>query len=80
MDNRYALENALYISDEQTISKHLKATYGLRYSLFSSIGPGTVYTYNQVSDVVDSSTYPKGKIFNTYGGFEPQTSGELYYQ
>ncbi len=72
MDNRYALENAFYISNEQTISSHLKATYGLRYSLFSSIGPGTVYTYNQVADVVDSATYPRGKIFNTYGGFEPR--------
>ena len=72
VDNRYALENALYISNDQTISAHLKATYGLRYSLFSSIGPGTVYTYNQVADVVDSATYPKGKIFNTYGGLEPR--------
>jgi hypothetical protein len=72
MDNRYALENAVYISDEQTITKQLKATYGLRYSIFSSIGPGTVYTYDEVADVVDSATYPKGKIFNTYGGFEPR--------
>jgi hypothetical protein len=72
MDNKYALENALYISNDQTISRHLKASYGLRYSLFSSIGPGTVYTYDQVSDVVDSATYPKGKIFNTFGGFEPR--------
>jgi hypothetical protein len=72
MDNRYALENAVYISNEQTFSPHLKATYGLRYSLFSSIGPGTIYTYNQVADVVDSATYPKGKIFNTYGGLEPR--------
>jgi len=72
VDNRYALENALYISNDQTISPHLKATYGLRYSLFSSIGPGTVYTYNQVADIVDSATYPKGKIYNTYGGLEPR--------
>jgi TonB dependent receptor/CarboxypepD_reg-like domain/TonB-dependent Receptor Plug Domain len=72
MDNRYALENAIYLSDEQTITKRLKATYGLRYSLFSSIGPGTVYTYNEVADVVDSTTYPKGKIFSTFGGFEPR--------
>ena len=72
MDNRYALENALYISNEQTFSPHLKATYGLRYSLFSSIGPGTIYTYDKVSDIVDSTTYPKGKIFNTYGGLEPR--------
>jgi hypothetical protein len=72
MDNRYALENALYISNEQTITEHLKASYGLRYSLFSSIGPGTVYTYDAVSDVVDSATYPKGKIFNNVGGIEPR--------
>ena len=72
MDNRYALENAFYISDEQTISNHLKVSYGVRYSLFSSIGPGTVYTYDQVSDVIDSATYSKGKIFNTFGGFEPR--------
>ncbi|MGD0755806.1 MAG: TonB-dependent receptor [Bacteroidales bacterium] len=72
VDNRYALENALYISNEQTFSSHLKATYGLRYSIFSSIGPGTVYTYDQVADVVDSASYPKGKIFGTYGGFEPR--------
>jgi hypothetical protein len=72
MDNRYAIENAIYLSDEQTISNHLKASYGLRYSLFSSIGPGTVYTYDQVSDIIDSATYPKGKIFNSFGGFEPR--------
>ena len=72
MDNRYALENAFYISNDQTISKHLKATYGLRYSLFSSIGPGTIYTYNDVSEIVDSVSYPKGKIFNTFAGFEPR--------
>ena len=72
VDNRYALENAVYISDDQTITPHLKATYGLRYSLFSSIGPGTVYTYDQVADVIDSATYPKGKIFSTYGGLEPR--------
>ncbi len=72
MDNRYALENAIYISNEQTISKHLKADYGLRYSLFSSIGPGTVYTYDNVADIIDSASYPSGKIYNTSGGLEPR--------
>jgi hypothetical protein len=72
MDNRYALENAVYISNEQTISKHLKANYGLRYSLFSSIGPGTVYTYDEVADIIDSASYPRGKIYNSFGGLEPR--------
>jgi len=72
MDNRYAMENAVYISNEQTISKHFKATYGLRYSLFSSIGPGTVYTYDEVADIIDSASYPSGKIYNTFSGLEPR--------
>lgn len=72
IDNKYALENAVYISNEQTLGKHLRLNYGLRYSLFSSIGPATIYTYNQVADVTDSTTYTKGKIFNTFGGLEPR--------
>ena len=72
VDNRYALENAVYISDEENFTKHIKATYGLRYSLFSSIGPGKVYSYNEVGDAVDSAIYPKGKIFSPYGGIEPR--------
>ncbi|HSN50479.1 MAG TPA: TonB-dependent receptor plug domain-containing protein, partial [Bacteroidales bacterium] len=72
MDNRYALENAAYISNEQTLGKHLRLNYGFRYSLFSSIGPATIYTYNQVADVTDSVTYAKGKIFNSFGGLEPR--------
>ena len=72
MDNKYALENAVYISNEQIISNHLRLNYGLRYSLFSSIGPETVYTYDEAGTAVDSSSYPKGKIFNNFGGFEPR--------
>jgi hypothetical protein len=72
MDNKFALENAVYISNEQIISDHFRLNYGLRYSLFSSIGPGTVYTYDEVGMAVDSSTYSKGEIYNNFGGFEPR--------
>jgi hypothetical protein len=72
MDIKYSLENAIYISNDQSFSDHIKATYGLRYSLFSSIGPGTVFKYNQQSDIVDSTVYPSGKIYSTYGGLEPR--------
>jgi hypothetical protein len=72
MDNRFALENAIYVSNEQTLSSHLKLSYGLRYSLFSSIGPATVYTYDEAGDAIDSVSYPKGQIFNTFAGLEPR--------
>lgn len=72
IDKKYALESALYVSNERTFSPHFKMTYGLRYSLFSSIGPGTVFTNNPVTDITDSIAYPKGKIYSTYSGFEPR--------
>ncbi len=72
MDRKYALENAVYITNDQTLSPHFKLTYGLRYSLFSSLGPGTVFQYNAQNDVVDSTVYPRGKIYSTYGGLEPR--------
>jgi len=72
IDKKYALESALYVSNERTLSPHIKITYGLRYSLFNSIGPGTVFTYDHVTDVTDSTVYPKGKIYSTYGGLEPR--------
>src|SRR5665647_1189315 len=40
--------------------------------MFSSIGAGTIYTYNPVLDVVDSVSYPKRKIYNTFAGLEPR--------
>ena len=72
IDKKYALESALYVSNERTFSQHFKVTYGLRYSLFSSIGPGTVFKYDPVTDIIDSTVYNKGKIYSTYGGLEPR--------
>lgn len=72
IDKKYALESALYVSNERTFSPHFKMTYGLRYSLFSSIGPGTVFKYDPVTDLIDSTVYNRGKIYSTYGGLEPR--------
>jgi hypothetical protein len=72
MDIKYSLENAVYISNDQSFSDHIKATYGFRYSLFNSIGPGTLFKYNNQSGIVDSTVYPSGKIYSTYGGLEPR--------
>ena len=72
MDMKYSLENAVYVSNDQSFSDHLKATYGLRYSLFSSIGPGTAYTYDQQSNIIDSTIYRLGKLYSTYHTLEPR--------
>lgn len=67
-----AIDYALYVSNKHKIGTRLTAVYGLRYSLFQNIGKGTVYGFDENYNVLDTSEYEKGEIYNTYGGFEPR--------
>ncbi|MFO8054812.1 MAG: TonB-dependent receptor, partial [Bacteroidales bacterium] len=69
-----ALSYALYASNEQEIGALLSLNYGLRYSVFQNMGESTVYEFDENFSKLDSSTYNKGEIFNTYDGFEPRIS------
>jgi hypothetical protein len=72
LPNNYALESAIYISNEQKIGTRVTLKYGLRLSIFNNIGPDTWYMYNEDGDVIDSTTYTKGDFYNTYWGLEPR--------
>ncbi|MCD4789615.1 MAG: TonB-dependent receptor, partial [Bacteroidales bacterium] len=74
IDEKYAIENAAYISHEFEVSSLLKITYGLRYSNFTVIGPGNVYSYNENDEIVDSTFYDNGEVIKNYGYFEPRIS------
>ena len=79
-DPRYADETALYIGNEQRLGERLSLQYGVRYSLFRSLGPGTFYRYEEVEagerkqPVVPGETYGKGKVVKQYGNWEPRFS------
>ncbi len=45
LTNYNALDNSLYVSNEQSIGERLTLRYGLRYSYFQQIGPGKVRAY-----------------------------------
>lgn len=68
----YSLESALYVSNEQKISPLLTATYGLRYSNFSQLGPGDIYSYDTEGEVVDTTTYKKNKVVESYNNIAPR--------
>jgi len=68
----HAIESAIYISNEQKIGALLTVKYGLRFSTFSSIGPGTVYNFDENFEAIDSTVYGKGDIYKTYWGIEPR--------
>jgi hypothetical protein len=67
-----ALESSLYFTDDFRLSERLTFKYGLRFSAFQNVGPGTVYRYNEDYSPADSSVYSKGEIYNTYAGLEPR--------
>lgn len=71
---KYAHELALYAEDEWTITEKLKVNGGLRFSLFSHVGPYTLYTYDERLVAVDSTRYPPLKPIRTYVAAEPRLS------
>ena len=72
LQKKYAWEGAAYISDDMEVSEKLKLNYGLRYSVFSQMGPGEIYTYDEDGDIATAETYGSGEIVKTYGGIEPR--------
>lgn len=73
--DRYALETAAYVSHETQIGSKLKLSYGLRFSDFAVLGPGTYYNYDAEGSIVDSTSYSSGELVANYAGFEPRISG-----
>ncbi len=70
--DKYAVEMAFYLSHELNFSDLVKLNYGLRYSGFSLLGPGTFYSFDEDGDVINSQTYDDNELIKYYGGFEPR--------
>lgn len=78
-----ALESALYVGDKYDITSNLSISAGIRYSLYNYLGPQTVYNYapnlpKTGVNILDSTTYKKGQVVNTYHGPEIRVSARYY--
>ena len=69
---KYAHEVSGYILDDFELTKKLKINAGIRYSWFGQVGPYTTYTLDANDHKTDSTSFGKGKLAKTYGGFEPR--------
>ncbi len=69
---KYAMDNAIYITDNMKVSKRMSFNYGFRYTSFSPFGPGSFYTYDAIGNPVDSVTYNSVRWLHTYFNFEPR--------
>jgi hypothetical protein len=75
LDKKDALEFGFYINNDQNLSRKFILNYGLRYSAFANLGPGTVYKYNgDMTVITDSTFYKSGRIIHVYQGLEPRIS------
>jgi hypothetical protein len=74
--NRYSLEGGVYLQNEQTITNKISLRYGLRYSMFDYIGPGSAYTYDKDGNRISEKKYSNGQSIKVHGGLEPRISGK----
>ncbi|MEZ0486016.1 TonB-dependent receptor [Fibrella aquatica] len=79
LKSKYALENSLYVGNEQQATSRLQLQYGLRYSFYQYLGPGEVYTFGESPapgtrsrPVTETKTYKAGETIKTYGNLEPR--------
>ncbi|MBS1505090.1 MAG: TonB-dependent receptor [Bacteroidetes bacterium] len=79
LQNEQALESALYFGDNIEVSRSLSLYAGIRYSSYQYLGRKDVFTYVpgqplEISNMVDTLHYGKGKTIANYGGLEPRLS------
>lgn len=71
LEDRYALENGVYLSHNWQPTRRLNLEYGLRLTSFSLLGEGHFYSYSE-GEVTDTSYYNRGEIVQTYLNLEPR--------
>lgn len=75
VEKRYALEASVYLSNERKISPTLRLNYGLRFSNFTQLGPGNIYTFDSYGEVIQTDVYDKWEQVVNYNGIEPRING-----
>lgn len=78
-DNKYSLENAIYAGNEQHLNKVFSIQYGLRFSNFNYLGPGTAYYFKDTisqftRENTGSKKYGNNEVIKSYNNLEPRFS------
>lgn len=88
LDQKYAIESAVYIQAEQSLSDQFSMNYGLRISSFLRMGGQPIYnyvndepvTFNETlgiyeeGEVSGETNYERGEVIKPFYGFEPRFS------
>lgn len=71
------IEGSFYIQNEQDIGSKLKASYGLRLTFFSQVGPGWFYEYDVNNNTSDSVHFDSMQL--AFPAFVPEPRISLNY-
>lgn len=75
-----SIENAVYVSNDYTITENFTMSYGLRGSNLIALASGDeMYTYNPDGSVATTETYEKNKLLKSYFFVEPRLSFSWQY-
>lgn len=84
LENKYAVESGLYVSLEQKVNEKLSFQYGIRYSDYRYLGPGTEVILDETGvepgerkNVTEVNDIAKGKEIQQYGNWEPRASANI---
>lgn len=69
--NRYALENAVFVNNTTKFTKKLTLDYGLRLSSYSIIGKGQYNIYKN-GELIDQKNLSSGEFGKTFYNLEPR--------
>lgn len=73
-EHRYSWENAVYATHNIKLTDELEVSYGLRGSLFSVLGGGNYYNFNNQQEVTDTIRTKRGDFVKNYFNLEPRIS------
>lgn len=79
IENQQALETAVYLGDNISISEKINIEGGFRLSIFTALGPGNISIYKdgqpiQLTNLINKVNYKSGDDIKTYSGLEPRLS------
>lgn len=71
------IENTIYLSDEYKLSNRMTLLAGLRFSLYSFLGPQTVLEYaennpREPENIFNTLDFGSGEVVRSYSGIEPR--------
>ncbi|QYA27121.1 TonB-dependent receptor [Gramella sp. MT6] len=86
LTNKYAFENAVYLSAEHRLSENFSAEYGLRLSTFLRLGQDEINVYEnnnpveydaerdiyREADIIETTESSKSEVLKGYNNFEPR--------